>query len=677
VDTSQLDLCRFAVEVRPEGLSSYGGHSLTYYEFTHGAWSSDRYPDFGDNIFIDRPDYYPFTVDTPPWPISWCGNLNPYAIKADAASRQYLTDRPSTSRYSPDADYQRYAGLTQALGSVIQGTLVNYPPKSAEKDTNHVAVKGIVSDSAWSDIRLVPGPDVYGWGPYWTSRKEAGNSVFRNAYYPAGSEEKLSWAEYGRGSLDTSPLAGGIDLLGWLAAKLAYLKENPNPVQWDLPLGAIIGREWLFHSGSLEISPVPTGDFGRSVVFAEFRASYDFWMKHYDNDANVIFESPVFHKRLHWRIGMRPSWGLRSAQSWIWPRPDMLTFWNNSQITTSPGSAGVLGVSVQGNGFSVAPNTTPRSLFSPMNVIANDQPEFKDFFFSSGGTYLKKSEWLRRKSETLMREIRPSSFIAFSNAMDENLLALKANHLQNLQHLKDVLGLLPDLGKAGQVIAKLAAGDFSALPQALDLLTELILQYRFQQAPIARDVAEFARIEIRSELESLTQPKTVTWRGKFLYDFLPEENFMGSGSLHLSAHTKANLTMDLSTALSGIVAANSVGLLPNLSRLWSLVPFSFIVDWFTNEAERLHLVDNQILSLFALRVHYCVHSYKITWYPDASELGSHGLMTDPLDPFRISYYQRELSLYMPSLHNSKFDFMRRKTGPDPIVVGSLAYQLSS
>jgi len=274
-----------------------------------------------------------------------------------------------------------------------------------------------------------------------------------------------------------------------------------------------------------------------------------------------------------------------------------------------------------------------------------------------------------------MNNIRPSSFIAASKAFDDNTLALEANNLQNLQQLPGILNLLPDLGQLSRLVAKCFSGDPSAIKDLIDFVTEEVLKWRFERLPTQKDVDEVLSTDIDGVLSAVTSQRTAIIKGKFEYSFSESENFLSNGTLHLDTRAQIEVRFDLSTFLAGMLAARSLGLLPTLASIWNLLPFSFVVDWFTNMSKRLHLVDNATLFM-TVGINYCLWSYKITWYPSEELLAEYNLVSlDPETPFGITVFVRELSAFMPRLRESRFDFLRPSSKPDPITVGSLLWQL--
>jgi len=272
-------------------------------------------------------------------------------------------------------------------------------------------------------------------------------------------------------------------------------------------------------------------------------------------------------------------------------------------------------------------------------------------------------------------DLRPSSFISSSDALDNHLLIIKTNMIQTLQHLKDIMSLLPDFSGLGSILAKALRGDPDVLKEIIDWLTEAILKFRFQQKPTADTAVEILISNALEALEQLVHTSEFTAHGVFKYTIPDELRPIPDGVWKLETRSKLRLHVDLSTLMVSYLIGNSVGLLPTLERIWQILPFTFVIDWFTNESKRLHLVQNE-LNFLCMRTRFCTHSYTLTYYPSDLFLLDYGLQTFGPNRFGIRCYRRELSYWPPYLRDSKkFDFLKPSNSPDPITVGSLLWQL--
>jgi hypothetical protein len=296
------------------------------------------------------------------------------------------------------------------------------------------------------------------------------------------------------------------------------------------------------------------------------------------------------------------------------------------------------------------------------------------FGFAGSSSVSRRAAMLRRAVETNMPEIRKSTYLACTDGLDNWKSIFSTNWLQDMQHLQDILRLLPDVSKISQFAAHAVNGDLSSIPELVDLLTEEILKQRFERAPLTRDLDALLSVDVVKRLGDIGKDSSPTLHGSFSYDFSDSENFMRDGRLKLITRSKVQISLNLQSLLAQYLIGDGLGLVPTLSRLWDLVPFSFVVNWFTNMGQRIHNAESQLVWA-CLGVDWCLHSYSVYWYPSDALLRSYDLKsTDPSDQFAVKYYGREFSLYAPALRDSKFDFLRAK-GPNALTAGALIWQL--
>lgn len=674
-----VDLVKLIVQVSPDRTINHYDNlrPLTWGELL--ANTSGFFPYQGDSFFYDNIPAFALGAKSPVLPAS-CAFGIPYSLSARDVQSVKLTDKIDTWRYSPEADWQRYGALLPLLMPIVQGGTISHLP-GREKECLNLKVEGLVRDRSWDNPYIGVGPTSrpYGHGhpDHWFQndiilRGQPYNKV--TASYDSPTGDHLHWRETILSS-DLPPASEMVDLPSYMEYKLNHIgKGGSYSRYWD---GVSLRATWTLLDYTIQSVPGYVGELRMDNAYKRITSTHTYQVFWCSSDTGIpYYESCVWTVETDIAFIWMGASGSQDPYGLVNPSSSVLLVVDNSKVIPGQSSDGWWGDTK--NFFRIVNSNRNSGLVAPiLHADESSDTHFQEFFHSYNGQFLRKDYALRRAFDRDSRELRPSSFLAACDALDSNVEILKANHLQNLQHLKDVLSLIPDVGKLGEVTARLAKGDFTAIPLAIDAITELILQWRFQQSPLLSAYQELAPIDVRKRISDLLAPQTYTWRGKFVYQF-EDDNLMVDGKLSLVTRCKINLSFDASTALPAILAANSVGLLPNLSRLWSLVPFSFVVDWFTNESARLKAVDNQILFATAFRVHYCVYSYELTWLIDEKELAFHNLVNlDEADPLRITLYEREVSRYMPCLRNSKHDFLRRKHGPDPITVGSLLFQLLS
>lgn len=309
-----------------------------------------------------------------------------------------------------------------------------------------------------------------------------------------------------------------------------------------------------------------------------------------------------------------------------------------------------------------------------MQYEADSVPNFVRYRFADKQYLNRRSDVALGIFRDLEGDIRPSSFLSSADALNKHLLALSTNHIQTLQKLGQILELLPELAEIPRLISKISSGDLSVLKDLIDYISGEILRYRFAQAPLKRAIDEITHNDVHAFLKSLGRSGDYTIYGNFEYEIPQSQNPYDDGRLLLVTRSKISISQDLSTMVESILMANSVGLLPTLSRIWEIIPFSFVIDWFTGMNKRLKLVDTQ-LAYMAFRTNWCVHSYRLSYYPSSEALSDYGLENvNDAKPFSLSVYRREKSAYMPRLRESRFDFLAT-SGPNPLTAGALAWQL--
>jgi len=112
--------------------------------------------------------------------------------------------------------------------------------------------------------------------------------------------------------------------------------------------------------------------------------------------------------------------------------------------------------------------------------------------------------------------------------------------------------------------------------------------------------------------------------------------------------------------------------LPTLSRIWEIIPFSFVADWFTHAKDRIKTVDTQILQL-AFRHNYAIYSTTITSHL-SPVCGSYRFCENP-DDVKLVYFDRVLTDRTPPLYDGGLDLLHVTSDPDKGILAALLYQL--
>jgi hypothetical protein len=575
-------------------------------------------------------------------------------------SNVHFTPPPANSKWSGDTDWSRYGSPLSGLATIGRQD-IDPSVIFREKDVNHTRYVGVVGDK---DPTYFFSPwESHGVG-YFGSFQRLKRDYIRNVAQATGVNS-LGFLTFGIGlnnpSVRSDMYADAYDMT---MHDYNIASNSGVPVRTE--------GQWTFRYSDFDNHSFRNGNhchidisYRYQMTWAEWAFGDDRWSAFYR--VHLILDTFFGNS-----FGNLPAF----QQNVI---PDDIFTMINSSVVSLDGIQGTgwnYGYDI-GAGINFDTILPPEFYSDSYQIDAEGLGKFLDYRKNGTNNPLAKSSEADNLVDGNMFDLRPSSFLAASDAFDKYLTVLQGSNLQTLVKLPGILELLPDLGPLMETLAKASRGDVSAVKDLIDLLTKLILQYQFTVRPLQKLADQISDKDISSMLQALTHSRTAVIYGGFHYTFTDNENFFHDGSLVLDTQAKVKVHFDISTSMALMLSANSLGILPTLSRLWSLVPFSFVIDWFTNMSKRLHLVDNQI-TFATFGISWCLYSYKLTYYPSPEALSTFGLKSYLDDkPFGISVYRRELSRLMPRLRDSKFDFLRPTSRPDSLTVGALIWQLFS
>lgn len=604
----------------------------------------------GDNFFLNGGSSFVPGLISGPMAVSSVLGITKHAEEF-VDSKVYLTPKPVTRPFVGREDASRYETPLNRFhlgdaSAALKASLL-------EKQVDHLHFRGLLSDSALI-TKYEPSTALYGFDGNIQLKPWQGAS---NGFRATGVNSRgfLTFEEV---LVDDQPYsyALNVDAYRDSLAKLNHIRTNEF-VRND----SGFTRRWSNGDGSISFAD----------NYYHFDLSYHYQVEWDYRGYGFFFAR--FKVNLKFFLGFDEAYGSLPAFQKNPISPDVVHFGDSSTVTYVDGFH---------PDHVVISEPIRVSKYAAVGVESN-VCQASTSYYSNFGLYRRwesNSELKRQKAfeQSVLREmssIRPSAYLAASKSLEDSIQILTFNALQDLQHLRDVLSLIPDLGPLLEIAAKAVAGDPSAVKDLIDFITHVILQYQFSQRPIVKDGKEILATDLKGSLDRLTKVESRTLYGKFAYTFSDSENFVGPGRLELVTRSKIRLHVDMSTLMVSYLCANSLGLLPTLSRIWQVLPFTFVVDWFTNMSKRLRLVDDQVTWL-AMRTDWCLYSYKMTYYPSPEELSEYSLVSlDPEEPFGIVLYTREFSRYTPVLRESRFDFLKPTRGPDPVTVGALIWQL--
>jgi len=272
------------------------------------------------------------------------------------------------------------------------------------------------------------------------------------------------------------------------------------------------------------------------------------------------------------------------------------------------------------------------------------------------------------------RDLATSSLFSTVDAFKEAEGSLDVNILQNLQKIPDLASAIPKIRESVDVLGRLLRRDlsFSTLREILDLATSTHLQAAFQWRPYFQVLTEYLPALLSTMSSMGHYPENLIGRGSFRTKL---HNVLGREEVTILTRSKIVMDGSPSGLLSTILGADAIGILPKPSNLWDLVPFTFVVNWFTGVGNAIRRAEYALL-LTSLPAYY-IHSYTITSPLTAFELDSLEMSSSGAEPASLRLYYRDISRFTPVVRDSKFGFGIPSGFTNGGTLGSLLYQLLS
>jgi hypothetical protein len=277
--------------------------------------------------------------------------------------------------------------------------------------------------------------------------------------------------------------------------------------------------------------------------------------------------------------------------------------------------------------------------------------------------------------ETNYRDIAASSCFSAVDAFSEATSSLGTDVLQTLYKVPNIAAAFPKIKEAVSVLGDIVHRDLSlsTLKEILDIATSTVLQANFTWRPYISLIRDYFPA-MKSMFDALTVSKSVViGRGSFRYNFSPEECYRHDTKL--VTHTK--MVMDASSPglLSAILKFDVFGIAPKPSNLWDLLPFTFVVNWFTGVGQSIKRLEGSA-ELATIPAYY-VHTYTLTSPFTERELDLLKMSSSGSVAAGLRAYYRDVSLYSPFPRATRFGFGIPSRLPPLGSLGSLLWQLFS
>lgn len=278
----------------------------------------------------------------------------------------------------------------------------------------------------------------------------------------------------------------------------------------------------------------------------------------------------------------------------------------------------------------------------------------------------------RRNVDEDYLHIVPSSLFSTVAAFQSAEGYLGVNVLQNLAKIPGIVNSLPQIREAVSILGSLVRRDlsFSTLKEILDLATSTHLQAEFQWRPYMALMTQYLPKMIAT-IHDLGLPAGVVVG----YGSYRKTLSLAFSRKEVTLQTRTKIVMDASPSglLSAVLGVDALGLLPKASNLWDLIPFTFVVNWFTGVGAAIRRAEYSLL--LATIPAYFVHTYTISSPFLDSELSSMKMSGSQPDFPYLRLYYRDVSHFSPAVRDSKFGFGIPTELPNSGILGSLLYQL--
>lgn len=297
-----------------------------------------------------------------------------------------------------------------------------------------------------------------------------------------------------------------------------------------------------------------------------------------------------------------------------------------------------------------------------------------EFYTSPGGTGLRD---FGNHYSNLLSDCYACSFLSSVDAIDKFSVRLKINQIEASQDLFGLLALV-DVVKLLKSIRTLNAGSAtSVLLKMLDLLADARLVYSFALAPTyddVRTIVDRARAFRNRYSQSLLSEQTIHGKHEQLIPSTLEGSFTET---NLTVRSKLRVKLHADSLLT-ILPLRAAGLLPNLSTLWEVIPFSFVADWVFPIGTALEFADDSML-IQGFESSYTLHSVLLEWnVPDdtLSSIGAESVSACEEPYIQYRYFDRFILPNIPVVLPSRILASEFTPGiPSWETAGALFYRL--
>jgi len=606
------------------------------------------------DLFGGMPFSRLFAIPRPLEPVGGLYRLSTYST--DSVESLTLSSKPDTFKFSNGYDLAAYGDFFQNALTVLRNSFpyekISLPSQENERFTRHSNLTGVlipkVQPAPLLDSELV----FFTGGPYATHNLPGWIPIYNQGKVLSLGPLSLEFSGF--------PALSGLHTFN-LIEMLDYFKLNGSSVEmWGYDAAPYVNRREVWRCETSNLSYSLESDFSLEVTYHTYCYSME-----------------------------------RSA-SWSW----------DTRVEVHPGSFSnppvtpVVGSTYQARygsdleyTFSVLNFTALSGLdrVGPSQFTRSRTRNWFDFqssfpvstFVDDFGKNWSRSYYLSKYLDSTKlnffsaindnwSDILPTSSFSTVDALGNLAGSVDNNVLQTVAKIPNISAALPDVQKAVKILGSLVKRDLSGatIRDILDLSTSTTLQASFVWRPYKDLLTKILPVFASILPVMLSDKHLQLGYGTFTYDFHKE---FGRENVHLVTRTKVVVDVTLSGFWSAALSLDALGLLPRTSRVWDLIPFTFVVNWITG-------VNSMLDRLETLSIATCVpisyvHSYSLTSSFTGAELDALSASSAGNLEAGLKVYIRDISRYAPFPRSSRFPYGVPTSSPHWGVVASLLYQL--
>jgi len=305
----------------------------------------------------------------------------------------------------------------------------------------------------------------------------------------------------------------------------------------------------------------------------------------------------------------------------------------------------------------------------PSVTTTTDEAEAK--WVDSGYVLARaRQNWTRRIDASWI-DITPSATFSSVDAFRTMEGSLGLSSLRTLSRLPELGELIPDFREAvHQCMGILGVGEPPSLGDVLDLASRAYLK-----SLTVGDAYKLITITVPKIVSLVNQfwspTKLAIGHGSFSFEF-PFGTF-GRDKTTLVTRSKIVMDTTLNSVASSLLDLDAVGLLPKPSVVFKFLPFHFICDWIGGVTASIERAE-YTLALASVPAYY-VHTYEFISPFTQTELEEWRFSSLSSQPAALRVYNRDISVFCPTVKDSKFGFGLPSGFPPLGTLGAVLYQL--